>query len=235
MSGCFCLTDRHLGYVRFDAAGLQHLHGGRKAFQSDGRDAKAHSRIFGKRRPDDFRHTAACPADEHRVRPGKVLQCLRRPAAHHPQVPGRKLRRLASIRSQASSLHSTANTLPLFAIAASSTLTLPVPAPTSQTMASEAGAKQARTAARTIRFVMGTCPRTNHSSGHPGPRRGPTGAASASSTDKAENWLPAPSAAVVTVIFQRMYPDLPRPSQTNCLIRPPSVGRKVPQGPASPQ
>ena len=91
--------------------------------------------------------------------------------------------RFWAINSQASGAHSTANTCPRSARRASSTDTLPVPAPTSHTVSSARTASFPSIAARTSCLVMGTLPRINWSSAIPGAKVS-RGAASASRTER---------------------------------------------------
>ena len=80
--------------------------------------------------------------------------------------------RFCRMSPQASGSHSTAYTCPRGAASASSTLTLPVPAPTSHRVSPGCTASLASAAARTSCLVMGTSPLWKASSGKPGTRRG---------------------------------------------------------------
>ncbi|MFQ9992577.1 hypothetical protein [Ruthenibacterium lactatiformans] len=101
--------------------------------------------------------------------------------------------------AQASASHSTAYTRPQCAAKASSTLTLPVPAPTSQQTSPGRTASLPNATARTSCFVIGTSPRANALSAMPGARCGARGAASASSTLSSANAPCAHCAAVACV------------------------------------
>ena len=83
-----------------------------------------------------------------------------------------------------------------FTVFPGSTLTLPVPAPTSHRMSSGRTASFASTAARTSCLVMGTSPRSKASSGRPGARRGST---SAASTRRTLRLLKRPAASSLTL------------------------------------
>ena len=131
------------------------------------------------------------------------------------------------MRAQASGLHSTAYTRPRGAARASSTLTLPVPAPISHSTSPGFTASLPSAAARTSCLVMGTLARRKASSGRPGVRRGGTGAASTSNTLR-DSKLPAASWATVPVKstcrgVPRFWPTVacrpPKPSAANCAQR----------------
>ena len=107
--------------------------------------------------------------------------------------------RFRRMSAQASASHSTAYTRPQCAAKASSTLTLPVPAPTSQQTSPGRTASLPSAAARTSCFVIGTSPRANALSAMPGARCGARGAASASSTLSGANAPCAHCAAVACV------------------------------------
>ena len=81
-----------------------------------------------------------------------------------------------------------------------STLTLPVPAPTSQQTSDGITASLARITARTSCLLMGTWPRMNASSGRPGARRAGTGGGSTSTTFRGEKVRSARSETVPTVM-----------------------------------
>ena len=115
--------------------------------------------------------------------------------------------RLALMSAQPSGLHSTAYTRPRGAANASSTLTLPVPAPTSHRMSPGRTASFASTAARTSCLVMGTSPRSKASSGRPGARRGST---SAASTRRTLRLLKRPAASSLTLPRKSFSSGVPR-------------------------
>ena len=109
------------------------------------------------------------------VPPRKAWVGAGRPAQQSGAMPGttvtlsvRNFRQFSRSRATASSLRSMAYTRPRQAARAISTVTLPVPAPTSQTTASSDRASLDRHTARTSLLVMGTdSARRNASSGSP--------------------------------------------------------------------
>ena len=138
------------------------------------------------------------------------------------------------MREQASPPHSTANTCPWGAARASSTLTLPVPAPTSHNTSAGPTASLARAAARTSCLVIGTSPRRNAPSGRPGQRCANWGAASVSRTERDGKARPASSSAVPMVIFSSGL-DRFSPTVTDRFPKPASVSRRqISPGPSSP-
>ena len=144
------------------------------------------------------------------------------------------------MRAQASSRASTAQVCPRRAASASSTETLPVPAPTSQTVSSGPGASFARMTARSSCFVMGTSPRQKASSGMPPGRSQGRGAASTSRTDSGAKSAPAHASTVCVTRRSSGQPSFspttacsaPRPAsrisrQREAGVCPPPVRKKA--------
>ena len=139
------------------------------------------------------------------------------------------LLRFVSMRPHPSGLVSTAKVFPPLAMRASSTVTLPVPAPTSQTVSPGFTARRPAMALLTSCLVIGTFPLTKRSSGIPGTGTlySGSGSLSASTTARTSGSMSFASSAGASVIFSFSYDRfspihsfrLPSPASVSCFAR----------------